>query len=239
MPVHVAAATDVGHLRRRNEDHAVVGGVRLTGAQATHDDRVDTPVVVAVLDGMGGHPAGDVASRLVAEALGEVDPPTDAAAVQALVDDLARLLLTHMEDHVETTAMGTTLVGATVRDQHRALVYGVGDSSAWWWAHGRLAEILPRDRGRFGGISQVLGGGAVAEPLAPHVEAVTGPGRLVLSSDGLADVVEPDACAAALADDDPATAAATLVDLALARGGPDNVTVAIVDLVDPDGSARA
>lgn len=233
MTVHVAAATDVGHVRRRNEDHAVIGPILLTGAAADHADHLDTPVVVAVLDGMGGHPAGDVASRLAAQGLAAADPPANADAVASVVDDLEAALYAHMRKHMDTTAMGTTLVAATVHDAHHALVYGVGDSSAWWWADGRLGELLPRDRGPFGGISQVLGGSTEAGDIHPHVEPVTGPGRLVLCSDGLADVVDPADCAPALAEEDPAAAAAALVALAIDHGGPDNVTVAVVDLLGP------
>lgn len=236
MTVHVAAATDVGHVRRRNEDHAVVGTALLTGASGDRSDRLDPPFVVAVLDGMGGHPAGDVASRLAAEGLAAADPPADTEAVAAVVDDLQAVLCAHMRDEADTTAMGTTLVAATIHDSHRALVYGVGDSSAWWWADDRLGEVLPRDRGPFGGISQVLGGSTEATDLHPHVEPITGPGRLVLCSDGLADVVAPEDCHDALAADDPAVAAAAMVTLALDRGAPDNVTVAVVDLLSPDAA---
>lgn len=230
MDVHVVAATDVGHLRQRNEDHAVVGEALLTGPDANLDDQITEPTVVAVLDGMGGHPAGDVASRLAGEAIAAAPVPTDAAQVASLVDDLEELLVRHMQDNPGTTAMGSTLVAAALLDDAHALVFGVGDSTARWWQDGTSTSLLPLDRGPFGRITQVLGGSAETEALHPHVTTVEGPGRLLLCSDGLSDVVDTARIDDLLSEVDAATAISRLVDAALAGGGPDNVTIVVVDL---------
>lgn len=233
MDVHVVAATDVGHLRQRNEDHAVAAGVLLTGPETGLEDRITEPSVVAVLDGMGGHPAGDVASRLAGEAIAAARVPTDAAEVADLVENLEELLVRHMRDHPDTTAMGTTLVAASLLDDAHAMVFGVGDSTARWWQNGTSTSLLALDRGPFGGITQVLGGSTGTEALHPHVTTVEGPGRLLLCSDGLSDVVGTALIDDLLAEVDAATAVSTLVDAALAAGGPDNVTVVVVDLAAP------
>lgn len=229
VDVRVVAATHVGHLRRRNEDHAVVAGTLLTGPSGDLDTRVDSPAVVAVLDGMGGHPAGDVASRLAAEAMVAGDVPTAEDEIAAVVDDLESTLVAHMRDHPDTTAMGTTLVAASLVDDTRAVVFGVGDSTARWWQDGASTNLLPLDRGPFGGITQVLGGSSSEESLRPHVATVEGPGRLLLCTDGLSDVVAPAMVDDLLGGDDPAAVAAALVEAALDRGGPDNVTLVLVD----------
>lgn len=230
----VAAATDVGHVRRRNEDHAVVGTTLMTGDHDEVSDQLASPAMLAVLDGMGGHPAGDVASRLVAEVVAEADLPVDRDAVADLVASMQRRLLAHMRDHPETTGMGTTLAAASLLDPATALVIGIGDSAALWWADD-LIDVVPRDRSEGGWITQVLGGSSEADHLDAHVLELIGPGRLLLASDGLTDVVEPPVVAAALRDHpEPAKAARTLVEAALQRGGPDNVTVVVADLHAPD-----
>lgn len=231
--VAVAAATDVGHVRRRNEDHAVVGTTIVRG---DHDEQVAdvrAPALLAVLDGMGGHPAGDVASRLVAEVVVDASVPVDRDGIPGLVTTMQRRLVGHMQDHPETTGMGTTLAAASLLDDATALVIGIGDSSALWWTD-ELAELVPRDRGPGGWITQVLGGSMEADHLDAHVLELTGPGRLLLASDGLTDVVDPTTVAEILGDHpEPAKAARSLVEAALGRGGPDNVTVVLADLPAP------
>ncbi len=226
----VAAATDVGHLRRRNEDHAVVGATVLTGEHDEVAEQLSAPSLLAVMDGMGGHPAGDVASRLVADVLVAADQPVDRDGIADLVASMQHRLVGHMREHPETTGMGTTLVAASLLAPFRVLVIGIGDSSALWLTED-LVDVVPRDRSAGGWITQVLGGAAEADHLDAHVLELSGPGRLLLASDGLTDVVEPAAIATILNDHaEPAKAARALVEAALARGGPDNVTVVLADL---------
>lgn len=231
--VSVAAATDVGHVRRRNEDHAVVGTALVTGDHDEVAEDVATPALLAVLDGMGGHPAGDVASGLVARVVVEADLPVDRDGVAGLVADMQHRLIAHMEDHPETTGMGTTLSAVSLTGPSTGLVIGIGDSAALWWTD-ELVDVVPRDRGPGGWITQVLGGATEPDHLDAHVLELTGPGRLLLATDGLTDVVEPGVVAMALRDHaEPAKAARALVDAALERGAPDNVTVVVADFPAP------
>lgn len=248
MTLHVVATTNVGHVRRSNEDHAVVGAHTLTGPEGRHDVRVDVPILLAVMDGMGGHPAGDVASRLVADGLAGVDPTAITAPgdVAMVVDALDRELAQHMERHPETATMGTTLVAAAVHAPDTALVFAVGDSLALWWADDDLRAVFPPDRAAWGSITQVLGGSHSSvnvditdkDRLSPHVVEVVGPGRLVLSSDGLTDMLGAEALAEVLAVEDLGRCADGLVTAALDAGGQDNITVVAIDLDAPNGHIR-
>lgn len=229
--LRLAAATDVGHVRARNEDHAVVATTLVTGARASLDESASLPTLVAVLDGMGGHPAGDVASGLAASALADTPPPEDPDDVADVVRGLHDVLVRHMADHPETTTMGTTLVAATIDAPHSALVFGVGDSMAIWLDDEGATSLLPLDRSPMGGITQVLGGSRGPAPLDPHVRRITGPGRLALVTDGISDVVAAAAIVDALEDADLAASADRLVRAALDRGAPDNATVVLADLV--------
>jgi serine/threonine protein phosphatase PrpC len=231
--VAVAAATDVGHVRRRNEDHAVVGTTVLGGERGEHTATVEPPAMLAVMDGLGGHPAGDVASGLVAEVVAAAEVPVGPERVADLVAAMQQRIVDHVDAHPETAMMGTTLSGASLLDASTALVIGVGDSVSLWFTD-RLHLAVPRDRSPGGWITQTLGGGDALEPVRPHVVKVSGPGRLLLASDGLTDLVSADEIAAVLGDGaDPTATVRVLVRTALERGGHDNVTVVLADLQAP------
>lgn len=231
----VAAATDIGRIRGRNEDHVVVGAVRLAGDHASYAGTATPPRMVAVLDGLGGHPAGDLASGLAAQLLTESPVPTNHETVARVVAELQGRLRRHMRQDPTTTMMGTTVVAAAIQEPHRALVFGVGDSSALWFADDTLHRAVALDRNSRGWVTQCIGGGEPDRILEPHLTEVIGPGRLVLCSDGLADVVRTSMIAEVLRDTQrPEDAVRHLLALALQAGGPDNVSMVVVDLVRPD-----
>lgn len=231
MNVPVAGITDVGRVRQRNEDQAVLGPRLVGGASDEHVTDLVVPAVVAVLDGMGGHPAGDVASRLAAEVLSEAAPPTATEEIEEIVNAMQERLYDAMAEQPETRRMGTTVVLASVLDEHRALVAGVGDSSAYWFDDDGLALVVAEDRSVAGWITQCIGGTVARDRLRPHVGEVSGPGRLLLCTDGVADVVAPTDVEGILRD---AVSVKDVVhDLAgraLEAGGPDNVTAVALDL---------
>ncbi|NUR02462.1 MAG: serine/threonine-protein phosphatase, partial [Streptomyces sp.] len=79
MPyVAVSAVSHPGLVRERNEDSLVVGPWTLcatvTESPQTLVFPLGTPLVVAVADGLGGHPGGDVASALVARRIASIGP---------------------------------------------------------------------------------------------------------------------------------------------------------------------
>lgn len=128
MPfVRVASATDVGHVRSLNEDALLAG---------TH--------LWAVADGMGGHAAGDVASRLAIETLATIDRPdlTLADVEAALLTANARMI-EHGTRHPEAAGLGTTLtalVEVAIGGAHHWAVVNVGDSRVYRLERGRLAR---------------------------------------------------------------------------------------------------
>lgn len=232
-PIPVAVATDVGRLRRRNEDHAVVADRVVGGERDRAVTAVPPPLLVAVADGLGGHPGGDVASRVVADRLAAAEVPTSQQAVADLFDELQAAVHDRMEQDAALRGMGSTLVTVVVTPDGQALVGNAGDSPAFIVGD-RLTEVTVADRDPFGAITQCLGGGLAPQGIDPHVELLDGHGRLLLCSDGLSDVVAgAEILRAADAGIEPGAAADRLVDLALEAGAPDNVTVAIVDLPAP------
>ena len=200
------------------------------GVQRT---RVSAPAVLAVLDGLGGHPAGDVASDLAARLLTEAEVPRDAPSCTELLERADAALHDAMSESPGRFGMGTTVAMISLLgDGPEIMAANVGDSPTWLWTDTGLVELSERDRAPGGGILQCLGAGG--DGIAPHVRQVTvAPGdRLVLASDGLSDVVSAATIGAVLRDH-PDDAADRLVAMVRQAGVPDDLTVVVAEVV-PD-----
>jgi PPM family protein phosphatase len=140
--VQIVAKTDVGLVRKRNEDYFVVAGA--------HD-------LVALCDGMGGHPGGDVASRMVAEEIERVvtqggEENIDIQCTEGGEEVRPFALLLHgvfladrkLRDYghrnPELQGMGTTLVAIQERNGVVGVVH-VGDSRVYSFRAGSLTQV--------------------------------------------------------------------------------------------------
>ena len=263
--LHLSGLSDVGRLRRRNEDAFAV---------------LDAPPLLVVADGMGGHPAGDVASALAVEAVRQVladgselpagadgapleDSPTALGRRMLEAVGLAERTITEeSERNPERRGMGTTLTALVVRaDDGRWAIGHVGDSRAYRWADGRLKQLtrdhtwvqeqvergaIPPEEAHghpWGHIlAQALGTGASRPQL---LEGRARPGDVyLLCTDGLTTML-PDVAMERILENalDGGLEAATraLVEAANDRGGVDNITVAMARVGSPgdDGGAAA
>jgi len=141
-----------------------VGGRTETGQRTTNEDRLEWWLdlgLFVVADGMGGHNAGEVASRLAVDAVhafiadsanhGDITWPFgyDASSSVELnrlttAVRLANLRVFGEASRVpELQGMGTTIVAALISAE-RVTIASVGDSRAYRWRHGEL-EQLTRD----------------------------------------------------------------------------------------------
>ena len=228
-------ATDVGRVRQHNEDTAAAEGT-----------------VYVVADGMGGHAAGEVASRIAAEAVVELaDRPT--LQVRDIVAQLAeanRRILESAARHPEQTGMGTTVAGLAVvsvgGSRHWA-VFNVGDSRVYRCLDGELSQVTA-DHSE---VWELVERGLITPEQAAHHPArniVTRslgrepmasvdtwvfppyPGEIfVICSDGLSNELTREQMQEILAEHVHADAAArALVKAAVEAGGRDNVTAIVV-----------
>ncbi|SDP53299.1 protein phosphatase [Pedococcus dokdonensis] len=241
LTVRAGAATDVGRVRQHNEDSVLA-------------DRT----VFVVADGMGGHAAGEVASRIVTATLGELaDAPVrrreDLVAALALAN---RRILESVAQHPEQTGMGTTAAGlAVVRaggSDHWA-VFNVGDSRVYRFVDGQL-RLVTVDHSE---VRELIDAGLITEeesarhPLRNVVtrsmgsESLPTPDiwvfpphageRFVICSDGLSNELSSDRIRQIVAEhDDPQDCAEALVSAGVAAGGRDNVSVVVVALDSDD-----
>lgn len=239
MTLHLryAARSDVGLIREGNEDSGYAGASLLM-----------------VADGMGGHAAGELASAIAVATVADLDVhrPADNDALTALadaIDDVGEGISSVIEDDPGLTGMGTTVTGVYWMGDRIAVVH-VGDSRAYLLRDGELRQITHDhtyvqtliDAGRITEaeamihprrslIMRALDGLTPVEADLSVREARAGD-RYMLCTDGLSGVVLAEEIAGILADADPTGAVTRLVDLALERGAPDNVTVVVADVVE-------
>jgi PPM family protein phosphatase len=203
-------------------------------------------------DGMGGHLAGEVASRIAVDTVRVVLPTLLSSGLVA-GDALSRAVATAHEEvlrsaasDLERAGMGCTLAIVALTGPDETLwALNVGDSRIYWLRGDALTQVS-RDhtvlaQARSAGIplsasqelladhtlTQAIGCEGYLAPATSHLAWRPGD-SLLLCSDGLTDLVPDDRIRAVLrADTDPAVACRALVELALAGGGHDNVTVIV------------
>jgi len=235
MTLRLAWATDPGLEREENEDSVFV---------SQDGGRLDALLLVA--DGMGGHAAGQVASKLVADIVsdelnrGGVDP----ANLPGLLAKANTAVYEASREKSENAGMGSTLVLVAIRDRRLDLL-NVGDSPAYLFRGGTAREIYqnhswPAEQARAGIIQpEEVAGHPMKHRLAravgvwDHVKPYTAevelePGDTVLlCSDGVEEAgVSVDELGKLLGGDDLDAAVKSVIALCRERGAPDNVSVA-------------
>lgn len=222
--------TDIGRLRRQNEDAAWFDESR---------------AVFAVADGMGGHLAGEVASRMAIEAVQRMAQENACPGIAALREAVAsahETILAHAQDHIECAGMGTTLSVLWLGVNY-AYIAHVGDSRIYRLREGILTQITQdhslveelvraglitreqaRTHPRRNIITRALGTHGENEPDLLVTDVRDGD-LFLLCTDGLTGMVTDGDIERVLRENDMETAADRLLALALDAGGRDNVTL--------------
>lgn len=235
MQLRYAARSDVGLVRQGNEDSGYAG-----------------PRLLVVADGMGGHAAGELASATAVAMLADLDAHPPAEPVTALNDVVGRIaatLVAMVQEDEEVQGMGTTVTGIYWTGDRLAIVH-VGDSRAYLLRDGELSQ-LTHDHTY---VQTLVDAGEISEEEAAihprrsllmraldgvnpveadlSVREARADDRLLLCSDGLSGVLTSQEIHALLSNGEPTGCVSRLVDLALERGAPDNVTVVVADVID-------
>lgn len=235
------AATDVGRIREVNQDY-IFCSMEPVGK---------LPNLFLVADGMGGHKAGDLASRYTVETLiksiensGSDNPIT---IINDAIVEANRKLIEKAAESEQYSGMGTTLVVCTIIGESM-YVANVGDSRLYLY-DGRLSQItrdhslvaemvalgkLGRDEARRhekkNVITRAIGGSK--EVMADFFEAeLTAGNRIIMCSDGLSNMVEDEEIEQVLASDMTIEdKTKQLLGRANENGGKDNIAVVIIEL---------
>jgi serine/threonine protein phosphatase PrpC len=236
-----SARSAIGLVRQGNEDSA------FTSAQ-----------LIAVADGMGGHAAGEVASRIAVQVLQKLAPTLTADEIDAdSVEDLLMHSLHSIDveiasvtdEEIEKRGMGTTLTALLIRDNTIALLH-VGDSRCYRLRgstleqlsndhtviqelldQGAISEAEAADHPQRSMLTQALRGDGDVTPVLQMYEVKKGD-RYLLCSDGLSGVLTDKEIKVGLKKSNKDEAVKFLNDATYINGAPDNVTILIADISD-------
>lgn len=229
-------ATDIGKIRKINEDDFLV------------DEEKGLWIVA---DGMGGHKAGDLASKMVTRSFAEVEISRDiekaVSEVCAQLQQINRILYLFASERYDHQVVGSTVVALTARGARCGFVWA-GDSRIYCVRHGDLVR-LTRDHSWAGAeaspegasrdaidadrselcnvITRAVGGDSDLELDHAIIEAEDGD-TFLLCSDGLTKEVSLTEIGDLLSGGTPKECVTRLMKLALERGARDNVTAIVV-----------
>lgn len=236
--------TDRGRVRSHNED---------SGGVFHHSTSLCLAVVA---DGMGGHNAGDTASRITismfeqhwSETAADIQSPDDALNwMKSIIPMINREILLHANTHPECSGMGTTLVAALCTERF-CTIASIGDSRCYLQSEdafsqvtedhslvnelvksGEITKEAAESHPRKNVLTRALG---TDEKLAVDYRTIMFEegDLLLLCSDGLSNKVNAHEMSRVLQSSDSLLEKAnTLIRLANENGGEDNITVAILE----------
>ena len=234
------ARSDVGLVRGHNEDSFLLR----------------TPLFM-VSDGMGGHAAGEVASSIAVETVGEQAPGTaDDVLLGASVEAANMAVIEAAEQGIGKPGMGCTATAVLIEKNKMAVAH-VGDSRAYVLRQGTLVRVthdhsyveelvdsgqITADEARTHPSRSIITRALGSDPdmYADHFSLEVNDGdRIILCSDGLSSMIsDAEIESLAVSSVTPQQAADNLVSAALTAGGADNVTVVVIDILN-DGIADA
>jgi len=236
----VAGASDIGCARKNNEDS--FGVFRF--------DDASRGALLVLADGMGGAAAGEVASKLAVETVSDAydrwkkkNQPREGLSWALAAANKA--VHAQAQGDSRLAGMGTTCTAAAIVGLDLMLGH-VGDSRAYLVRRGAI-EQLTHDHTLAGELARVANGRSVTAPegtshvltrcigAQPEVQVdvsdrpvhLEDGAVVVLCSDGLSNEVEPEEIRQLVTEHAPAEACDALIELARARGGPDNITVLV------------
>lgn len=243
--IETASLTDVGRQRANNEDSY------LYWEPDSEEDFLRKGRLAVVADGMGGYEGGQEASRLAVETVRSVyddvfsgDPQdTLTRAFESAHQNIQRFAM----EHPQFYGMGTTCTALSIVDRQLCFAH-VGDSRLYL-VRAESISRLTRDHSYVGRLVEsgvVRSEDAESHPQRHILTAALGSGRdvaphtpehslpleegdtLLLCTDGLWGVVGDADLARVARANPPAEACQELVNMALDRGGPDNITVLVL-----------
>ncbi len=246
--MRIGAVTDIGRMRKLNEDRFFV-----------NDDLEFLYGIVA--DGMGGHQAGEVASMMMVDIVmnrlanglnTELDYVEAGEVVRQAFIAANSIIYTYAKNHYKIMGMGTTATFSMIY-QNKIITAHVGDSRAYLCRDNEIEQIT-RDHSY---VAELVARGEITPEMAEHhpkksyitraigaeesvkvdisIRDYNG-GVVVLCSDGLTNFVkDEEICDVICSGSDLQKAVDTLVELANSRGGRDNITIVALDKTDREG----
>jgi protein phosphatase len=240
MDIHFFAKSDIGKVRTANEDYFL------------NEKIADNEFLFIVADGMGGHQAGDVASKLASVTFFETyrGLRRKNTAIQASMELAVRkanhVVFKKAAAEIEKRGMGTTFSALVIAGM-KAYIAHVGDSRIYMIRHNRIKRITTdhsfveklveegrispdeaRDHPQKNVLYMSLG---ARENFTPEIQndiVLEDGDAMVMCSDGLTNMLDDETLMNVTMGDYPEEAADSMVKLANAHGGTDNITVQVI-----------
>ena len=233
--------SDIGLVRNGNEDSGLV-----------------SPLLVAVADGMGGHAAGEVASKIAVTTLKNltsvledrtIDEDSRQDILLSVCHEIDDEILQAGNTNPEYSGMGTTLTALHINNKSVELLH-IGDSRCYHFSDGNLTQLSYDhtvmqellDQGRLtpeevrvhpqrSVLTQVLMGDSGIDPVL-MVYPVKKGDFFLLCSDGLSSVLSDDEISKIIRTNQGSALVDALLSATKAQGAPDNVTIIWAEVVD-------
>lgn len=229
----IGAKTDIGKVRERNED-----------AFGYHDN------LFVLADGMGGHRAGEIASTIAVETILQMklDSKDIISALQKAVENANQAIMDEVQRNPEHFGMGTT-VAVLYFDENYAYVTHIGDSRVYLYSkhqltqltndHSLVAELIrngkltvdeAKNHPQRNILTRALGTELKIELEVFQIPVVVGE-KFLLCSDGLTGILDEIQIKDAISsNDEPQIIVNSLISMAYDCGGPDNITVILIEI---------
>lgn len=250
MLLQTSSFTDIGKLRQNNEDSFL---------ELDLPESEEKRLLLVVADGMGGHNAGEVASKTVVETIesyfksGSQSNNSDTLNnLKKSLEDANRAVLKASSNNVNLAGMGSTCTAMMIVDDKNFLAH-VGDSRAYMVRGNKITQItkdhtlaekmldtgiLSREEARNSPHKNML---IKAIGISEDLEIETyGPFKIklgdvyLLCSDGLTEYLDEEELCSILNMYEPEEACKLLIKIANKRGGKDNITVQVTKVISPD-----
>ena len=242
--MRVFGRSDIGSVRKMNQDYMYFSKAPVG----------QLPNLFIVADGMGGHKAGDYASRMSVENFVDYIQQAPPDAPIRIVDDgihyANELVMEKAQQYSELNGMGTTFVAAFIVDK-TLYVANVGDSRLYL-IDSEINQVT-EDHSYVG--AMVRAGEITAEEAKHHpdkniitraigaswdirvdffeVDLVPGD-KILMCSDGLSNMVDDEKLLDIISNTEIEAAVEALINEAKANGGLDNITAIVIDPFDEE-----
>jgi len=257
MGIFFSCRSEVGLVRKNNEDNFYCNGEILNQEIFSLDGTAKSPCIFAVCDGMGGEEHGELASLTAVNVLEKRAPKIKSAASSKQIDEAVQGFISDANNRIckimreNSFRMGTT-IALVVISNNSVMAYNIGDSRIYKFHNGILSQIsedhtIAQQKVKMGlltaeesrndkskhVLTRCLGVFEDEMILTPDIISpfnIEDELRLLLCSDGLTDMLSDQHIQDILLSNiDSKSAVNILVDSALQNGGRDNITCLVID----------
>ncbi len=209
--------THRGYVREINEDAILMDRIVIQEDYMTNPYTFEADgdnFIFAVADGLGGHPKGELASRLVLEVLAK-ERPKSLTELNDTLHKAHEVLINYVKVYGDALGLGTALAGILISGENLH-IFNVGDCRVYR-LEGNKPKLLTKDhRAVNGSLYSAIVGYPGSWEFEMYAKSIKAQGSLIICSDGLWQFVEEEEFNRPVEE---------LLDLALLSGGFDNVSI--------------